>query len=525
MRGITKNLGIILIIPILYFLLLSGFSGKGDSPVKISESGSLTDTSKFINMIMNLSRGNGPDDDKWLIQNADRYKDELGFNSVHTYPQQDPLYGEFPTPLSTVQEGNIQTLINTVQNKDLKFFYEHIFLSKLCYAQRLVYLVHKPGETNQTNNGFCFQNTSGNLSVINDTTILEVPIQPNPEYMPVCGSIYENFQHSDYFARQNDKSDWFVKPMVKLDMSNISDDTPVFRIVYFDYAGDSIGGKTILARNFKYDGVYNGDYTEKYYNITSLIPLTVSGDESLSGLNNGRTSNIESCDVDFKIYTYGQAHFWFKKLTVDDAYANGLFNHDFDNLFPSLLNVTHNQSGLYSLYMDELTYSQLPCVKYVMDKINAYNSGIKFMVSQSNWMNYNTTRKKTFEHTVMLSYLRPRALNAFAYEFYHFSDSDTSSYVPAFAFNANDIDAGIPGLWKTNNYNLYNWALQYHILGDKNTAGGPGVHPWGTFIYQISMARRNIDACSPGTLLYANPQVYGEMWKNEGIFNASSFHI
>ena len=210
---------------------------------------------------------------------------------------------------------------------------------------------------------------------------------------------------------------------------------------------------------------------------------------------------------------------------MDDAYANGLFNHDFDNLFPSLLNVTHNQSGLYSLYMDELTYSQLPCVKYVMDKINAYNSGIKFMVSQSNWMNYNTTRKKTFEHTVMLSYLRPRALNAFAYEFYHFSDSDTSSYVPAFAFNANDIDAGIPGLWKTNNYNLYNWALQYHILGDKNTAGGPGVHPWGTFIYQMSMARRNIDACSPGTLLYANPQVYGEMWKNEGIFNASSFHI
>jgi hypothetical protein len=515
MKKIVKSIASIIILPALYFILISAFTERESVSKKPLETGSLTDTTRFINMIMNLSRGYGGDDDKWVLQNVDNYK-ELGFNSVHTYPQDDSLYGIFPVQLNSEQTANIQNLISTVQNGNLKFFYEHVFFSYLCYAQRLIYEVPLSNGNNTANNGFCYTNVSAAPSIDSGRTVLYSPQRTNHEPELLCSGIYENLQHSDFFGRQYDRNEWYLKPMVRAILTSIHDTVPVFKIDVIRFNGEIDTSIIITAFNFRFNGSYNGEYIDNFYRSQLQQNLTFSGD-TLTGINKGRNwKPLDSCSVDFKIYTYGYVDFWFDKLTVDDGYANDLFKNTYDYLFPDLLNVTNGGgSELYSLYMDEVTYSQLPCVKYVMDKINAHNSSIKFMVSESNWMNHNTTRRKTLEHKVMLSYLQPGALNAFSYELYHFGEGDTTCYVPAFAFNSSDIHEKIPSQWKTNNYNLYTWSLQNRIFGDKITAGGAGIHPQGTFIYQMAMARKNIDSCSPNTFLYSNPQVYGQMWIND----------
>jgi len=513
MKKLFINLAVILIIPALYFVFISAFTKSDNTESERTVSNTVsTDTTKFVNMIQNMDYVHC--DSIWIGKHLNEYK-ELGYNAAHVYPSDNDTFGTFLGNYSQLQIVNNNKLIDSVHNRDLKFFYEQVKFSYLCYAQRLVYLVSSNGNYN-ANNGFCFIRTNGTLEA-GDTTVLLVEKLPTPAYTLVCDSIYENLQHSDYFGRQQDKLDWFVKPMVKLDTNNITDNTPVFTIVYYSFSGDSIGGQTILASNFKNPaGIYNGDYTDKFYRGQTAIPFSLSGDDSNNGLNKGRNPKQlkkDSCKVNFKIFTYGQAKFWFKKLTVDDFYANKLFDpspyNNYDSIIHDELSHVGNNINLYSYYMDEVTYSQLPCIKYVMNKISAYPN-IKFMVSESNWMATNVMRKTDLGHSLTLKTLHPRILNVFAYELWGGNDTGVT-YIPAFALNY--IEPKLPVSWQTQNYNTYNNYLQNVILGSSTASGssGNGVHGPGSFIYQVCLAKQNIKDNSSNTMLYITPQMQGEM--------------
>jgi len=526
MKRLFTNLAVLLLIPALYLVFISAFT-KNENTKNVNTVNESTisntvstDTTEFINMIMNLDRLCG--DELWVKENVDKYKDSLGFNAAHVYPVNDSLYGIFPNPLSSMQRGNIVSLIDKVQNKNLKFFYEHAFFSWLCFAQRLVYEVPTANGNTTANNGFCYKNVTVAPSSDSGRTVLHSVPGSNHDTVLLCSGIYENLQHSDKLSRQHDDTTWYLKPMVRANLTGVNDTTPIFKIKVINFAGDEDTSFVIKARNFRNNGVYNNNYTETFYIGQTPIELSTIGD-TLTGLNKGKNrDDLINCEVDFKIYTYGYVDFWFDKLTVDNFYANKLFDplslNNYDNRITELLDAVSTETNVYSLYMDELTYSQLPCTKYVMDKIDAYNQShgkdIKFMVSESNWMNFNKTRGKSLGHRPMLTLLQPRAVNIFSYEFFHFGDNDVSSYVPSFAFDS--VDFRIPNGWKTNNYNTYNNALQNNIFGHKNAASGGGIHDWGTFIYQVDLAKRNIKDYSPHTLLYLNPQVYGEMWIDSG---------
>ncbi|MBN1632958.1 MAG: hypothetical protein JW917_02190 [Ignavibacteria bacterium] len=118
----------------------------------------------------------------------------------------------------------------------------------------------------------------------------------------------------------------------------------------------------------------------------------------------------ERCKVDYKIYWYGQVDFWFEKLTtLDDdeknLFAASPFNYD-QFIDEELLYIGGSSANLYSYSMDEVTYSQLPSIKYVMDKISEYNTShstnIKFLISESNWMAHNKMRKTDWGHQLTL---------------------------------------------------------------------------------------------------------------------------
>ncbi|MEI7484895.1 MAG: T9SS type A sorting domain-containing protein [Ignavibacteriota bacterium] len=149
-----------------------------------------------------------------------------------------------------------------------------------------------------------------------------------------------------------------------------------------------------------------------------------------------------------------------------------------------------------------------------MDKISAYPN-IKFMVSESNWMNANTTRSGNLGHGPMLSLLQPRVLNTFSYEFYNYSFGNVwyPPLLPSDALGAGNIDPKINGDWLTNK-NSYNAYLQEKVFGDKFTSIN-NLHRQGSYIYQVALAKTGIINNSPSTLLYITPQIQGEMYINK----------
>lgn len=533
-KYIVKSV-LILIIPVIYIVIVSAFSkntdeSKGrinsdeqinfDVPKERNISGGHinVDTPKFVNMIMNIDHWNC--DSIWIFNHLDKYRESLGYNAVQVYPSDDYEYGRIAEPLNDFQKGKNKQLIDSVNARGMKFFYEHVFFSYLCYAQQIVFEVPGIGGA-LTNNGFCYRYSNVAPTADSGRTVLFEPQSSNHNETLIVSSIYENLQQSDKFGRQNDDSTWFLRPMVRARIDNsLNGETPIFKIRVIKFNNQDDTTFIIKAKNFRKQGYYSGEYIDKFYSDQIPIELPISGNKT-SGLNQGRHDNLDNLyddNVDFKIYTYGYVDFWFDKLTVEDVYAHKLFDTDTQNNFDSKISDELEHIGglenFYSYYMDEVTYSQLPCIKYVMDKITAFNSNhskdIKFLVSGSNWMAVNKMRNKTLGYKITLDWLKPRIFNGFAYEL--FGDYNGQTFIPAYALKSGDIDTRLPDAWKTNIYDNYNNYLQNIILGSGSSGSGGGIHDPGTYIYQVSILKQAIKDYSPNTILFFTPQMQGEMW-------------
>jgi len=157
----------------------------------------------------------------------------------------------------------------------------------------------------------------------------------NHDEVLICDSIYENLQHSDFFGRQYDTTNWYFKPMLRVDTSHLNSlDSilPIFKIKFFTFNGIELQNyeKIIYAYNFKHGMLnYDGKYINKFFEGTEPINITVPSGLT-TGLNTGREEDLSACKIDFKIYTYGYADLYFDKLTVDCKYANQLFNNEIE---------------------------------------------------------------------------------------------------------------------------------------------------------------------------------------------------
>jgi hypothetical protein len=453
-KRIVTKLALILLVPLVYFLLAFGVNdiNKPEKPMHLVPAKLVPIEPKyFINGVYNMDLrycSNYPNgwipNGLWVgdYDNLQRYL-ELNYNTTHVYPVDNSSYGTFADAYESPQITNNLNLIQAVHDAPLKFFPESVKFSYLMYAQRVVYEVPYTNGNYDANvkDGFCYQNVSGELMTDDGRTVLYNQKQDEPQYTLICSGIYENLEHSDFLGRQFDQNDWYIKPMVKADLTNIPDGTPIFRVVYFNFNGDSISNIsiTILARNFVQSNVY--DY--KFFNYSNPINLIVSGRKD-TGLNVGReNADLKNCKVDFKIYWYGTVDFWFDKLTVDDFYADKLFdindNYD-DKIADELTNIAQNAgSNFYAYHMDEMAYSQLPCVKYLIDKIDAFNiannTNIRYEVSQSNWYNVKLMRNTSIGFRTMLSTLHPQRFIAFDYDILGwYGENEQKAYIPAYAF-------------------------------------------------------------------------------------------
>lgn len=149
---------------------------------------------------------------------------------------------KFAEPLTSQQIINTNGLLNLTQNKNLEILLDRSKISKLCYAQRLIYEV-SAGNTTE-NNGFCYSSTGGSYTTDQGRTVLYAsdPNQSFPNGYWLARNVYENLQHSDLYsfnAQLADSGTWHIKPMMRIDSSIVDNypEKPVVRIVVNNFRG------------------------------------------------------------------------------------------------------------------------------------------------------------------------------------------------------------------------------------------------------------------------------------------------
>jgi len=391
MKRTVYSISALVIIPIMYYFLFTGFKeGSGTEQTNLVPGP--TGGKSFVNCIFN--GGIWPSRADWVETQLglNRYND-LNFNTVHLYDYINgdvngtEHYGEFQNTLSPLQIANTNTLFTLSGSKNMKFLSERCKISKLCYAQRVVYEVTPPPGNNGVNNGFCYQNTSGIYETDQGRTVLHACTGNCNNNSPtsvgyLAQNIYENMQHSDLYnfdAQYADAGTWYVKPMMRIDSSIVDNfpEKPVVKIVVVNFSGDTIKSVIVKAKHFAQDlngTIYGGQYIDVFNAIQDpQFDLQVSGSvDDPSGLGYGvkNYSWLEweaQCKVDFKVYWLGQVDVWFDKMTVDDKWANDLFAGNYDCL---ITDETNHEFFIMTALMvknNKFSSSNYMAVDYVMN--------------------------------------------------------------------------------------------------------------------------------------------------------------
>ena len=137
---------------------------------------------------------------------------------------------------------------------------------------------------------------------------------------------------SDY--QKDGRHGWVIKPRVRADKNYVDNhsDEPICRIDVINFNGNLIKSTDIRARNFKENGIYNGDYIEKFNFSAVLFDSTLLFSEQ-EGINfNPNNGNWEMLDptnpdyskVDIKVYWYGNCDMWIDYVRVDNDVADRL---------------------------------------------------------------------------------------------------------------------------------------------------------------------------------------------------------
>jgi hypothetical protein len=483
-RKTLYRLMALLLLPLLYYAVFTGFSIT--EPNKITNNPPAPNTRDFVNFILNNDYTVINDPNIWVESQLPNYRGELNFNGIHIYDviggnngteYGTNRFGYFNQNLSTGQIAEIQNLTGDISGENLKLYWERVKISRLCYAQRLVYEVSQNNST--TNYGFCYQNCNGQYMTDSGRTVIYTGLPGNNSQGYIAQNIYENMQHgdlADWSPQYADAGTWHMKPMMRID-STVVDSNPDANVVKIDvvnFRGQPVKSVTIKARNFAHFDIgngylYDGRYIDVYdFALDPGTDLTVSGDTTYNsaGLNDGMLRYPwdqweANCRVDFKIWWYGTVNVWFDKMTVDDRDANILFAPSPANFDAIITNEINNTAGLgFTYFADEMLPSQVPCIRYVDSLMKSINPNVKLNCAITNYLNVRSMRDDEHCYRMFLENLDLYSFSNDAHEFHQ-------SIIPD-VFPPGELDGRVPNWWLKTPAE-YNACLQYRSLGDKNS--------------------------------------------------------
>ncbi|CAN5636783.1 hypothetical protein BH10BAC5_BH10BAC5_01160 [soil metagenome] len=427
---------------------------------------------------------------------------ELHFNATVTYdpPKGSLLYGQVGADLTKDQIENTNKLIDSLSKHSINLLMQRAKIEKLCYGQRCVYEVTQPGYNysgSLPNDGFAFRDTKGEFIQDGIVTALHLnPLQNSAGY--IAENIYENMQHTDFrnfLGYSTDLGNWHLKPSLKIntiDANNpLIQENIVVEIRVISFTGNLIKTIPIRVKDFN---INNGSYPGGYINDFNIAKLLeISGTDLAGNMNYNEILKWDNeCNVDFKIFWNGKTEVWFNKLTVDDNVADSLFKGYFDKDILNEANAADgngtpaklNDNFIYSI--DELTYSDIPCIEYVQAKYKEgriNQSELKINFAPNQWMYDKGLKRNDAGMTSFMNRIQPKIFNIdihvvpFAYpENLRLNGTISASSI----ILQNDI--------KPLSFLKYNEELQLEMGSEK--AKNPQFN-WGSYVNQISTFRES----------------------------------
>lgn len=185
---------------------------------------------------------------------------------------------------------------------------------------------------------------------------------------------------------------WIVKPRIRAEKNYINNlanlEVPVCKIEVYKFNGDLIKSAVLKCRNFKPDiqTDYDGYYKEEFNLNPSLGDSTLTFPVTQTSIFNPDCKDMlaPGCQVDYKVYWYGNCDMWIDYVRVDNDVADQLFKGEREDWLQwEVQDIACGDpySTTLKFYMEEFEFNNLPCMAYVARKIRA--------LSQAMGKNYN----------------------------------------------------------------------------------------------------------------------------------------
>lgn len=191
---------------------------------------------------------------------------------------------------------------------------------------------------------------------------------------------------------------WYIKPKVRIDtmFCRLNPEANVFTISVIGQDGETVLKEvTVKCKNFLDSaGSYDGRYIERFQDLDDKDSLIIQGDwgdQWLFSARGNKPTDTDNNKVDIRIFWHGECDMWIEQVRVDNDIAHDLLSEDPSNtnyrtymtwLQGEAQNIACSGTGSYKFYMELMEFNQIPCVKFVNEKLKQFCSrGIDLVIA------------------------------------------------------------------------------------------------------------------------------------------------
>lgn len=299
-------------------------------------------------------------------------------------------YSSYGTGVKNIIEGNRSNGMKTLMNRP-KIVY-------LCFGQRSDYQCEEMSNLKDKDYWFYSYKTSETGRDIEDKSRFG-----NGEWVKYCKASEMRAGYTVKDLRSNREQinttntwgpyavdsiyKWYVKPRIRIDYdfannpSNKDKDVCSIEIRRFD--GSLVKTVTLKVKNFFDDaGKYDGEYRDTYKMYEGEGELSFdpvkNRSENLNPLRNEFSD--ERCKVDFSVKWQRECDMWIDYVRVENQTAKDLFKGAYEQPQQAWFDWEVKEiaeafgENAWKFYIEEFEFNQLPCMKYVNEKIKSLSS-------------------------------------------------------------------------------------------------------------------------------------------------------
>ncbi|MGA2668257.1 MAG: T9SS type A sorting domain-containing protein [Ignavibacteria bacterium] len=293
----------------------------------------------------------------------------------------------------------VQQLLDTNQDNNLYTLMNRVKIDQLGYGSRSDYQCES--RSNILNNDldfYCYQQSETGTDYLSDPPYGQDIRGKYCGYVNqtnmgsgwmnqgyVVKTLYTNREQADmnsiyWIADKIHK--FLIKPSIRID-PNISNDKKVCRVEIWSWDNVKLRETDIYASNFRdAQHPYTGQYIENYFGLQEPWDLKF-GYPNQRGTEPGDEINpdhiapgdwTQQCNIDFRVWWYGECEMWIDYVRVDNDKADELFKGEHDDWLQQEAQqlACYNNSPI-KFYLEEWEFNHLPCLAYVSRKLKEYS--------------------------------------------------------------------------------------------------------------------------------------------------------